>query len=399
MPEQNQNARRLEQHFALIYIDREGKICHKTSPSISDSARAILISEFLKAVAESNEGGFPTPALKLPDSQSLISPSSSLAPTAPGAAKLGTGLQRGRGLWTEEHSFDVQTAKISVNNKGFLRQYYEKVFQNLQQTNCRVIAKAYIKLVEPRKQIQYPYNGRKAVAGKTQQFSPEETKPPWWPLGVSHREPDHLPKAERIALLIHILCELCTSHGITAQKLKEAGQPIQQHISPIERLKLLDELYFVREKEENFLDAVTDGNERVLIARANLPQYMVSPADKIIRAKRGLRRMIPLKVPVDPYAVVNTSTQRHLLMQSGLKSSLSPESPRDLKRKRLCAEDDNPPPKFSSMNYSYSFPIACHSLLPDGYMPIPEFQDQGDWIGYHGILGWSTELGVSKSFV
>lgn len=64
-------------------------------------------------------------------------------------------------------------------------------------------------------------------------------------------------ESERIALLIHILCELRTSHGITAQKLKEAGQPIQQHISPIERLKLLDELYYVREKEENFLDAVT----------------------------------------------------------------------------------------------------------------------------------------------
>ncbi|KAJ5414924.1 hypothetical protein N7509_000022 [Penicillium cosmopolitanum] len=357
MPEQNQNARKVERHFALIYIDREGKICHETSPSISDSARAIMTSEFLKAVAESNEGGFPTPALKLPDSHSLISPSSSLAPTAPGAAKLGTDLQRGRRLWTEEHSFDVQTATISVKNKVVLRQYYEKVFQNLQQTNCRVIAKAYIKLVEPRKQIQYPYNGRKAMAGKTQQFSPEETKPPWWPLGVSHREPDHLPKAERIALLIHILCELRTSHGITAQKLKEAGQPIQQHISPIERLKLLDELYYVREKEENFLDAVTDGNERVLISRANLPQYMdvacrqnypgkkrsqgeqklkcELPSQNLSIRIRPAQRMISLKVPVDPYAVVNTSTQQHLLMQSGLKSSSSPESPRDLKRK-LC---------------------------------------------------------------
>ncbi|KAJ5769728.1 uncharacterized protein N7511_001779, partial [Penicillium nucicola] len=241
-----------DQHFALIYIDREGNLRHETSTSISDSAQAILsprvIGEFLQAVAESSERGFSTPAL--PDSQPLIPQTSSLAPLVPGTAKIRANLQRRRKSWTGEHSLAAQTATIAVNNKSLLRKYYEKVFQNLQQTNCRVIAKAYVRLVEPRKQAQYPYNGRKTVAGKTQQLSPEETKPPWWPPGVSHREPDHLPKAERIALLVHILCELRTSHRITAQKLKDAGQPIQQHISPIERLQLLDEIYRVKEEEE-----------------------------------------------------------------------------------------------------------------------------------------------------
>lgn len=89
----------------------------------------------------------------------------------------------------------TQKSLISIKNPEFLRRYYEKAFQNLQQTNCRVVAKAYIKLVEPRKQVNYPYNGRKIVGGRTQQLDPDETKPPWWPSGVSHREPDHLPKA------------------------------------------------------------------------------------------------------------------------------------------------------------------------------------------------------------
>lgn len=93
-----------------------------------------------------------------------------------------------------------QRASISVKERGFLRLYYEKIFQNLQQTNCRIIAKAYIKLVEPRKQVNYPYNGRKIVEGRTQQLDPEATKPPWWPRGVSHREPDHLPKVGKTAL-------------------------------------------------------------------------------------------------------------------------------------------------------------------------------------------------------
>ena len=68
-----------------------------------------------------------------------------------------------------------QRASISVKERGLLRLYYEKIFQNLQQTNCRIIAKAYIKLIEPRKQVNYPYNGRKIVEGRTQQLNPEAT--------------------------------------------------------------------------------------------------------------------------------------------------------------------------------------------------------------------------------
>lgn len=191
-----------------------------------------------------------------------------------------------------------QKAFISIRDKDFLRRYYEKIFQNLQQTNCRVLAKAYVKLVEPRKQVNFPYNGRKIVAGQTQQLDPDDTKPPWWPTGVSHREPDHLPKAgkelapfllssslfffargsrppavillaraslkcllirlkERIRLLVHILCELRTSYGITARKLKASDQPIRRQILPAERLDILDEIYQVREEEEKFLDQVT----------------------------------------------------------------------------------------------------------------------------------------------
>lgn len=107
----------------------------------------------------------------------------------------------GRSLNLTSH----QSASISVKDPDVLRLYYEKIFQNLQQTNCRVIAKAYIKLVEPRKQVNYPYNGRKTVEGRVQQLDPEATKPPWWPIGVCHREPDHLPKAGKIGILQHAL--------------------------------------------------------------------------------------------------------------------------------------------------------------------------------------------------
>lgn len=93
---------------------------------------------------------------------------------------------------------------LPIRNASILRRYYEKAFEGLQQINCRILAKAYIKLVEPRKQVNYPYNGRKIISGTSQQFDPELTKPAWWPAGVTHREPDHLLKnGKRTVQRIH----------------------------------------------------------------------------------------------------------------------------------------------------------------------------------------------------
>lgn len=83
---------------------------------------------------------------------------------------------------------------LQVGNRALLRRYYEKAFEDFQQLNCRAIAKSYIKLVEPRKQVHFPYNGRRSIAGVAQTDNPEQTKPGWWPAGVVHKEPDHLLK-------------------------------------------------------------------------------------------------------------------------------------------------------------------------------------------------------------
>lgn len=54
--------------------------------------------------------------------------------------------------------------------------------------------------------------------------------------------------------MIHILCELRSSHDITAEKLREAGQDVRRQISPVERLEVLDEIYYVRQMEEHCLN-------------------------------------------------------------------------------------------------------------------------------------------------
>ncbi|KAJ5346112.1 hypothetical protein N7452_004116 [Penicillium brevicompactum] len=303
------------QHFAFIYIDCHGNLRREVSPSLYDKRDNILSAQvtarFLKAVAERREIYSPRPA-RLPAAHPLPQKQLSYAVHHPGfqeptdadgiqnassaqqgfmqPAVLETTLQHREKVGIQDLNISPHSTLITINESSYLRRYYKKVFQNLQQTNCRVIAKVFVKTVEPRKQVQYPYNGRKTVAGITQQLSPEETRPPWWPPGVTHREPDHLPKSERIALLVHILCELRLSHGITAQKLKVAQQPSRRLIEPMDRLRLLDEMYAVRDAEEKFLEGLTggfpaidhqpgliisqDGKTTIPISKANLPDLL-----------------------------------------------------------------------------------------------------------------------------
>ncbi|KAJ5791972.1 uncharacterized protein N7503_007950 [Penicillium pulvis] len=288
-------------HFALIYIDQNGNLRHEVSQSLMDSRDTIFTprvkDEFFRAITQSTGlvpliplswrwflirkcAGDPVASAQIstqtPSRQTVIDHVFCLA-------QIGYDHHVTNSRSTRGHVQDSmiprppiqpeqrpqhqnkpysrrtrissnQEAFISITDKGFLHRYYEKIWENFQQTNCRVLAKAYVKLIEPRKQVTYPYNGRKVIAGKTHQLDPNETKPPWWPTGVSHREPDHLPKAERIRLLVYILCEMRTSYGITAHKLKAAEQHIRKQILPIERLRLLDEVYRVREAEEKFQD-------------------------------------------------------------------------------------------------------------------------------------------------
>lgn len=63
-----------------------------------------------------------------------------------------------------------------------------------------------------------------------------------------------LTTTDRLHLLVHILCELKDSHGVTADKLREAGQDVRRQITPEHRLQVLDEIYFVRQLEEQYLN-------------------------------------------------------------------------------------------------------------------------------------------------
>ncbi|KAG5205226.1 hypothetical protein GTR04_6946 [Trichophyton interdigitale] len=157
----------------------------------------------------------------------------------------------------------VEMVPLEIGNEEKIEAYYESAFRAFQQINCRQVAKAYIKIIEPRKQVKHPYNGGRGAPGE--KGDPEKTKPDWWPAGVIHREPDHLKKPERIRLLVHIFRKLGKTHGITADKLEEAGRDAQRQIKPRERLDILDEIYKVRRAEECYERGEADASAVVYV--------------------------------------------------------------------------------------------------------------------------------------
>lgn len=189
---------------------------------------------------------------------------------------------------------------LRVGSQDLVRQYYKKAFENFLQINCRAIAKSYIKLLEPRKQVQYPYNGKKFIYGVLKR-DPEMTKPKWWPQSVPHREPDHLlkrgkqdcpyragrydiePISDRLHLLVHILCELKDSHGVTVEKLCEASKEVRRQIAPADRVHVLDEIYYVRSIEERFLAGKTGRSPPVIQVSLEINFYITIDANTLVR--------------------------------------------------------------------------------------------------------------------
>jgi len=79
---------------------------------------------------------------------------------------------------------------VQIGDDKAIWDVYDTRLRSLQQTACKTMAKAWVKLVEPKKQSNHPYTGG------------EDKAPDWWPKSwgptkeerVRHREPDHILK-------------------------------------------------------------------------------------------------------------------------------------------------------------------------------------------------------------
>lgn len=94
---------------------------------------------------------------------------------------------------------------IRIGDTNKVMAYYECALEFFQQINCRMIAKAFICRIEPKKQVKHPYIG-KVPAGSAlgTKRDPEASKPDWWPPNVMHKEPDHLRKERMFVFAMFI---------------------------------------------------------------------------------------------------------------------------------------------------------------------------------------------------
>ena len=101
--------------------------------------------------------------------------------------------------WREHSNHDTPTPvpvqkvqQLRIGDSAEVEKFYACRFKDMHQVSCKVIAKAFVKWVEPKKQTHHPYTKGDSKA------------PPWWPpttgdenVKVRHKEPDHLSKPGR----------------------------------------------------------------------------------------------------------------------------------------------------------------------------------------------------------
>ncbi|KAH7361004.1 hypothetical protein BKA65DRAFT_196693 [Rhexocercosporidium sp. MPI-PUGE-AT-0058] len=127
------------------------------------------------------------------------------------------------GQFREKSNDDIPVAQstqkheLIIGDDDQVEAFYYVRFKDMQQSACKVMGKAFVKLVEPKKQTHHPYT--KGDGGA----------PLWWPNtkgenSVRHKEPDHLYKPERIRLLVHIL--------------KMIVEPVEKQCPTVQKLKL-----------------------------------------------------------------------------------------------------------------------------------------------------------------
>ncbi|GAA5848904.1 hypothetical protein JCM9279_004661 [Rhodotorula babjevae] len=111
----------------------------------------------------------------------------------------------------------------------------------------KLVCKSWIKAVEPNKSSRFQYQ-----KGDAQ-------KPGWWPRDLRHKEPDHLTKPERIALLVHLL----RRSPVDIDELELATAAMSAHI-PQDKMSILHELYRIAKEEKAAIDSSPDGTFKEL---------------------------------------------------------------------------------------------------------------------------------------
>ncbi|KAJ9154838.1 hypothetical protein NKR23_g2420 [Pleurostoma richardsiae] len=218
---------------------------------------------------------------------------------------------------------------IKIGNNKEVWDFCDQRFKNLQQTACKLIAKAWVKLVEPKKQSTHPYTGK------------EEKAPDWWPKPwgpnrderVRHKEPDHLYKKERVYLLNHILRMIVEPNhkqhldiqklNLNVAKLEEATLEAlsaffadKEHPDNAKKKPFLKEIFKVARYEERYKNGEIDADTEVYVmADDKIPEnYQSDDGDGPASKDEEEQDQIPAPSSVPPNLSPTKTTSQGMIL-------------------------------------------------------------------------------------
>lgn len=262
---------------------------------------------------------------------------SSKSESSPKSENVASTLDQSIDLASSYKSQKYKMIYVNPHNKVEVKNFLYNCFEEFQQIPCKLLAKAWIKVVEPRKQSKYPYkNG-------------EKSRPFWWPPNCIHREPDHLKKDERINLLIRLIrvfkqrkselihtASLIT--GLGPDKINSLNSTLLQESMNKRKMDLLNDMFTVVESEY-------DNNIKKV--------KVIKPGKKY--SSQLYQRSKPMMEKKESTKVSTTKYSSSLDTSIKFPSFTTPPLIRD---SNSLVKDKNmkllPPPKFSSSNMTIS---------------------------------------------
>ncbi|KAI2637306.1 hypothetical protein GGS21DRAFT_510977 [Xylaria nigripes] len=188
-----------------------------------------------------------------------------------------------RGIGTRQDNLSMCTIQarkgIRVGDSDAIYAFYDQRLKCCQQTACKIIAKAWVKAVAPKKQSTNPYTRG------------DQTRPDWWPktyckfgtdvrLELRHKEPDHLGKEERVFLLCHILRMLVEPHHSQHSAIRKVNLNLntleavtfealsswfsdKDNPGNLAKKPILKEIFKVARQEARYKDGEIDGDTEI----------------------------------------------------------------------------------------------------------------------------------------
>ncbi|KAL1894697.1 hypothetical protein Sste5346_005670 [Sporothrix stenoceras] len=299
---------------------------------------------------------------------------------------------------------------VRISEEQVIWNVYDQRFRGLQQTACKLIAKAWVKLVEPKKQSTHPYTGS------------DEKAPDWWPKPwgttrdekVRHKEPDHLYKKERVHLLKHILRMIVLPNAeqhpdiqklnLNVAKLEEATTEVLSSFftdkdapNNIKKKPYLKEIFLLAKYEERFRNGEIDGTTNVYIMiEDKIPDNYTSENDESATIKEDEDQEV-MRGPV----TISPRRQMPGALIAPARATTSSGAPMSANTSTPSHSGDHSPgtgmPNGTATSAAHQFmselPHRNHPTYPPSQLMHPELGANDHHTGYVDSSG----LGVSNS--